>query len=199
MLQNAYKEDGQDPGFRVVWALKEWSDVPGRPAAFMKDWRRSIEEITNLTEVSWSSCRRIFAEELWLRWIVAKLVLHLLTAEQKLARVDACQELKQQLEIDPDMFFKVIKGRDVVLLSRVRPGNKAAVDSVEPGVPASKKSSAGQIFDAGGIVHREFVPQGTTVNQKYYLDVLRRLQEVMRRKRPMLWESGDWWLHDENA
>jgi len=54
-------------------------------------------------------------------------------------------------------------------------------------------------FDVRGIVHREFVPHGQTVNQEFYLEVLRRLRENVRRKRPELWRSGDWFLHHDNA
>ena len=32
-------------------------------------------------------------------------------------------------------------------------------------------------FDQEGIVHREFVPPGMTVNADFYCDVLRRLRE----------------------
>jgi len=39
-------------------------------------------------------------------------------------------------------------------------------------------------FDIRGIVHYEFVPNGQTVNQVYYLEVLERLREKVRRKRP---------------
>ena len=39
-------------------------------------------------------------------------------------------------------------------------------------------------FDIRGIVHYEFVPTGQTVNQVYYLEVLERLHEKVRRKRP---------------
>ncbi|UYV68612.1 hypothetical protein LAZ67_6000220 [Cordylochernes scorpioides] len=39
-------------------------------------------------------------------------------------------------------------------------------------------------FDVKGLVHYEFVPEGQTINQHYYLDVLRRLREAVRQKRP---------------
>jgi len=35
---------------------------------------------------------------------------HALTADQKQSRVDVCRELKEYLEIDPDLFLKVITG-----------------------------------------------------------------------------------------
>ena len=34
-----------------------------------------------------------------------------------------------------------------------------------------------------------FLPEGRTVNKKYYLEVVRRLREAMRKKRLELWEN----------
>jgi len=52
-------------------------------------------------------------------------------------------------------------------------------------------------FDQEGIVHREFVPPGMTVNADFYCDVLRRLRENVRRKRPQKWQNQK--LHHDNA
>jgi len=54
-------------------------------------------------------------------------------------------------------------------------------------------------FDIQGIVHREFVPRGQTVNQEFYLGVLKRLKERVRRTRPELWRSGKWLIHHDNT
>ena len=37
-------------------------------------------------------------------------------------------------------------------------------------------------FYANGIVHKEFVPLGQTVNQQFYLKVLKRLRDNLRKK-----------------
>jgi len=50
-----------------------------------------------------------------------------------------------------------------------------------------------------GVVHSEFVPSGQTVNQAFYLEVLKRLRNSLRQKRPDLWQAGEWFFHHDNA
>ena len=50
-----------------------------------------------------------------------------------------------------------------------------------------------------GIVHHEFVPRGETVNKEFYLKVMKRLREAVRRKRPEAWTNKPWMLHHDNA
>jgi len=42
-------------------------------------------------------------------------------------------------------------------------------------------------FDRKAIFHHEFVPRGQMVNKQFYQEVLARLREAVRRKRPELW------------
>ena len=52
-------------------------------------------------------------------------------------------------------------------------------------------------FDAKGVVHYDFVPEGQRVNGDFYLEVLRRLQRRVNRVRPAI--AGNWKLHQDNA
>jgi uncharacterized protein involved in tellurium resistance len=53
-------------------------------------------------------------------------------------------------------------------------------------------------FNIQGTVHFEFIPQGQTVNQAYYVEIMKQLHEAMRRKRPELCPTN-WILHHNNA
>ena len=48
-------------------------------------------------------------------------------------------------------------------------------------------------------MHKESVPPSQTVNGKFYCEVLRRMRENVRCKRPQMQKNGDWLLHHDNA
>jgi hypothetical protein len=45
-------------------------------------------------------------------------------------------------------------------------------------------------FDIRDVIMNEWVPQGQTVNQKYYLELLTKLRERVRKKRPGILEAS---------
>jgi len=53
-------------------------------------------------------------------------------------------------------------------------------------------------FDIQGTVMAEWVPGIQVVNRQYYIEVLTKLCERVRRKRLELWRNG-WILHQDNA
>ena len=54
-------------------------------------------------------------------------------------------------------------------------------------------------FDQEGIVNREFVPPGMTVNVEFYCEVLWRLRENLWRKRPQKWQKKNLIIHHDNT
>ena len=53
-------------------------------------------------------------------------------------------------------------------------------------------------YDIQAIVHVHWVPEGQTVNQVCYKEVLTNFREWVRR-RPEMWKNGSWVLHQDNA
>jgi hypothetical protein len=81
---------------------------------------------------------------------------------------------------------------------------KFAVETAD--IPTTQESSHVKITNDNahhflwyqGIVHFEFIPQGQTVNQAYYMEILKSLHEVVCRRRPEFWPS-DRILHHDSA
>jgi hypothetical protein len=65
--------------------------------------------------------------------------------------------------------------------------------------PSKTKTMIIVIFDVRSIVHHEFIPQRQTVNQEFYISIVRRIREALRHRRPDLWASGQWTLLHDNA
>ena len=63
--------------------------------------------------------------------------------------------------------------------------------------PPLKATSARDdcFFYSEGIVHHVYASDGQTIVKEFYVEVLRRLRESVRRK----WRDGDWILHHDNA
>ena len=49
------------------------------------------------------------------------------------------------------------------------------------------------------VVHHDYSPPGQIITKEYYIEVLRRLIDTVRRKLPQFWASGDRQLHHDNA
>ncbi|UYV62485.1 hypothetical protein LAZ67_2000755 [Cordylochernes scorpioides] len=111
-----------------------------------------------------------------------------------------------ELENNPDFLDNVVTG-DESWTFQYDPETKA--QSSEWHTPASPRPKKARmlksrvktmlivVFDKRGLIHKEFVPQGKTVNAEFYKEVLRRLHKAVKRKRQDL--AQRWRLHHDNA
>ena len=78
-------------------------------------------------------------------------------------------------------------------------GKMSGVTSTKEGKASEKQHPSMLIcfFDQKGIVHKEFVSPGQTVNAAVYVEVLKRLRENVRGKRPDQWRNNTWLLHHD--
>ena len=115
--------------------------------------------------------------------ICAKLVPKNLSVEQKANWLEICQDLLGRIKIEQDFLDKVITG-DESWVFDYNPETKlqSAEWHTKSSCPKKAHMSKSRVktmiivfFDSRGIVHKEFVPPGQTVNHTFYKDVLERL------------------------
>ncbi len=120
--------------------------------------------------------------------------------------MNVCYDLREQAGNNPQILSKVVTGDGTWCYGYDPEKKQASSQWKTPNSPKPKKARQVRSnvkimlisFDANGIVHKEFVPPGQTVNQQFYLEVLKRLRYSVRKKRPEMWSSGDCFLHHDN-
>jgi len=161
-----------------------------------EDRHYTNDELSEVTGVSWSSVQRILTQDLGMRRVAAKFIPRLLTEDQQQSRLAVCQDLKRELQNDPNFLSRVIPGDESWCYGYDPESKQASSRWKTPRSPWPKKIRQVRsnvktmlicFFDIQGIVHREFVPRGQTVNQEFYLGVLEQLRERVRRTRLELW------------
>ena len=172
------------------------------------DRRLTIRVIANELGMDKETVRTISIDTLGMRKVCAKMVSRLLTEEQKAQRLNARRDILQQMEADEKLLENVITGDKswVFQYDRERKRQSRQWKSVSSPRPKKSLIQRSQVkvmlitfFDHQEMVHHEFVPQGQTVNQHFYKEVLARLVNKIRQKRRASWTGKTWILHHNNA
>lgn len=227
MITEAYKEDSLSRAQVFRWFNEfkngresvEDMERSGRPSTSRvdetvakvkelldSDRRLSLKMIADEVSVNKFTVHQIVTQDLMMRKVCAKLVPRVLTAEQKQQRVDVCREMLNALENNPHFLDNVVTG-DESWTFQYDPETKAQSSEWHtPASPRPKKARMSKsriktmlivFFDKRGLIHKEFVPQGKTVNAEFYKEVLQRLHRAVKRKRQDL--AQRWRLHHDNA
>lgn len=229
MLHKAYGESTLSKTRAYEWysAFKSGRDVvedlprSGRPStsstelniAKVKEMvtenrRLSLRERAAEISVSHESIRTILNDCLGMKRVAARLVPKDLNFLQKLNRVRVAEDMLERVNSDPTFIKRIVTGDETWVYEFDMQTSQQASEWRLPTEPKPKKARQSRskvkvmltvFFDYRGVVHSEFLPEGETVNKEYYLSVMRRLREQIRRKRPDLWKENSWILHHDNA
>ncbi|UYV73733.1 hypothetical protein LAZ67_11000634 [Cordylochernes scorpioides] len=170
--------------------------------------RITVREVAEDLNILIGSCHSIFINDLGMRRVAAKFVPKLLNCDQKQHRMNIANEMLDSVRDDPNLLQRVITGNEAWVYG-YDVGTKAQSSQWKlPHKPRPKKARQVRsnvkflltvFFDCRGVVHHEFLPHGRTVNEEYYLQVMRNLREAIRQKRPDLWKNKNWLLPHDNA
>jgi hypothetical protein len=140
--------------------------------------------------------------------ICAKMVPKNLTHEQKNNQKNICSDIMEQMTQQSHVLENVTICDETWIFQYDPETKRQSMHWKTPNSLRMKKTRTNKwkvkamviaFFDIRGIFMIEWVPEGQTVNQKYYLEVLTKLRERVWKKRPKLWKKKSWILHQENA
>jgi hypothetical protein len=150
---------------------------------------RMIAECLNIskTVVLW-----ILKEDLGKGKLCARFVSHYLTPEQREDRVTSCQDIITMADADKHFFNKIIMGDETWCFAYDPETKWQSSDWVVATSPWLKKlkfwssriKTTITFFDSQGIVHKEFVPEGQTINAEFYKGVMDRFLKCIQQVCP---------------
>ena len=193
----------------------------GRPST-----SRTDENVERVRQKVRSNCRltvRMIADELgmnservWrnimqdlgMRKICTKTIPKLLKEGQKEWHVQVCQDILEQPKTEPNWLKRVVTGDESRIFEYDPLTKQQSLEWKSTLSPNPKKARVFKsktkvmliaFFDVHGIIHAEFLPQGLTINQHVYKNILLHMMRSVREKRRELWEMRSWLLHHDNA
>ncbi len=228
-LQKAYGQAAPSVSTIRHWYLRIQNDendlqsrpIPRRPRSsrtaeavdkvrecLEKDTRQTVREIAFECGLSKDCVHRILVQELSLKRIASRFVLHVLTDEHRQIRCDLSMENLIKTREDPTLLDRLIT-TDECWVSIYKPETKQqSMYWLRSDQPRPVKATRGRslaktmlilFFDSRGPLHIDFLPEGETVNSEYFISVLREVRESIRRKQPDLWNNRKFVLHMDNA
>lgn len=199
-------DDEPRPGRPVEVATEE--NITKIHKLVLADRRVKLSELAETTGISKESIRLVLHDKLHLKKLSARWVPRLLTVDQKRERVEDSETNLALFKRDSKEFLRRYITVDETWIHFYTPESTQATKQwTEAGGSAPKRpkssQSAGKVmatvfWDAHGIVSLDFLEKGKTITGQYYAELLDKLNDAIRTKRPHL--AGKKVLfHQDNA
>ena len=224
-LHNVYKNSAPSYGTVAKWVAefmnleRGFEDAPrmGRPFTMttdenieaverivMRDRQISVRRVAYELAIPKTTLYEIMDNQLGMKEICTQWILKLLTPIQRANRVDYCQELLQQNEVNPVNFFDcIVTGDEFWIYNPVSQLETKIWKRSDEQTPTRlhPERSARKImmiifWYKDGVLLTEYLPCGTTINDPYYASVIERLHSVILAERWGKVSRGVLLLHD---
>ena len=168
----------------------------------------SIETISAQFDVSVGTVHTIISEELKMRKICARFVPRVLREDQKERRCHDSRDMVELINSDPAVLDALVTCDESWIYCYDPETKRQSSQWKHASSPRRKKARQTKsthkflmipFFDSTGMVYMHRVPAGQTVNQEYYVKVLKEFRKRFHRKRPALFKSGLCHFHADNT
>lgn len=167
-----------------------------------------LMEIAETLKISKERVGHIVHQYLDMRKLCAKWVPRVLTIDQKQQRVVDSEQCLAIYNRNKAEFFRRYITMDETWLHHYTPeSNRQSAEWTERDEPTPKRGktqrSAGKVmasvfWDAHGIIFIDYLEKGRTINSDYYIALLERLNDEIKKKRPHL-KKKKVLFHQDNA
>ena len=173
----------------------------------LADRKLKLREIAEELKISEGSVFTILHEHLSMRKLCSKWVPRLLTVDQKQQRVEDSECCLELFKRDKKDFLRRYVTMDETWIHYYTPESKrssaewTAAGESRPKRPKTQ-TSAGKVmasvfWDAHGILFIDYLERGKSINSEYYMALLDRLSEEIKKKRPQMQKKV--LFHQDNA
>lgn len=172
-----------------------------------EDRRQTLRDVASKINISHESVRTVLKEDFRMNKVSPKMVLRVLTDDQKALRKQLCEDWLEAEKAE-GILSRIITGDESWVYEHDIEKKRSSLVWLAPDEPRVKKARRSKskikamlilFFDCRGILLQEWLPAGKTVTGAFYITILQKLRERIRKKRPDLWENNSWILHHDNA
>ena len=160
----------------------------------LSDRKVKLQEIADILKISKGTVFEVVHENLSMKKLYSQLEPRLLTVKQKQQRIhDSEHCLKQLTRNKKDFLRRYITINETWIHYFIPESKRASAEWRGQGESRPKRpktqQSAGKVmasvfWDMHGILHIDILPKGQTINSDYYIALLDRLKDAIKKKRP---------------
>lgn len=172
----------------------------------LNDRKVKVGELAETMGMSKERIGNILHEHLHMKKLCARWVPRLLTVDQKQHRVIDSERNLDMFRRNPKEFLRRFVTMDETWIHHYTPeSNKQSATWLEPGESRGKRpktqTSAGKVmasifWDAHGVILIDYLEKGRTITGDYYVALLDRLNDEIKKKRPHMAKKKVLFHHD---
>lgn len=172
----------------------------------LADRKLKVREIAEDMGISTERVLNILRDECGMKKLCSRWVPRILTPEQKRNRVVTSKQCLDKMKHNPTDFFRRIITVDETWIHHYTPESREQAKEwrergeIPPKRPKGGKSAgkvlASVFWDTQGIIFIDYLEHGRTITGPYYITLLERLVQELKKKRPRLYRKRILFLQD---